>query len=249
MVDVQIEKGPLLHLIERLADNKYWLGRRYAEWCTAAPTLESAVAAAAMAQDEIGHARSHYPLFRHLTGVGVEPESRTVFHSMSYLDQPFSGWTDFVSANFLIDTALTILYESALESSYEDLRHRAQRIVGEEQVHWLHGKGWVRRLLGAGDAMRARLLDSLDRAWLHAVMWFGPSDDPEMLALWATGIVNASPDELRTAFLDRVGPILSTDADVPFAIRYSKRSGHWEIWKPLPWERWDSERYRLREEI
>jgi len=41
----------LYGLISRLADNKYFLGRRYAEWCSSAPTLESSVAAAAMAQD------------------------------------------------------------------------------------------------------------------------------------------------------------------------------------------------------
>ena len=51
-------------LLSSLADNKYVLGRRYAEWCTGAPMLESAVAAAAMAQDELGHARSFYPLLR-----------------------------------------------------------------------------------------------------------------------------------------------------------------------------------------
>ena len=55
-------------LLESLADNKYVLGRRYAEWCTGAPMLESAVAAAAMAQDELGHARSFYPLLRGFGG-------------------------------------------------------------------------------------------------------------------------------------------------------------------------------------
>ena len=45
-------------LVASLADNKSALGRRYAEWAVSAPTLESAVAAAAMAQDELGHARS-----------------------------------------------------------------------------------------------------------------------------------------------------------------------------------------------
>ena len=49
---------PVFELLSSLADNKYVLGRRYAEWCTGAPMLESAVAAAAMAQDELGHARS-----------------------------------------------------------------------------------------------------------------------------------------------------------------------------------------------
>src|SRR5215211_1956398 len=57
-------RGALYALLSTLADNKYVLGRRYVEWCTGAPMLESAVAAAAMAQDELGHARSFYPLLR-----------------------------------------------------------------------------------------------------------------------------------------------------------------------------------------
>ena len=57
-------REPMFALLRSLADNKYVLGRRYAEWCTGAPMLESAVAAAAMAQDELGHARSFYPLLR-----------------------------------------------------------------------------------------------------------------------------------------------------------------------------------------
>ena len=48
----------MVSLITSLADNKAALGRRYAEWAVSAPTLESAVAAAAMAQDELGHARA-----------------------------------------------------------------------------------------------------------------------------------------------------------------------------------------------
>ena len=49
-------------LISSYADNKGALGRRYGEWAVSAPTVEAAVAAAAMAQDELGHARSTYPV-------------------------------------------------------------------------------------------------------------------------------------------------------------------------------------------
>ena len=52
----------MISLIGSLADNKSALGRRYGEWAVSAPTVESAVAAAAMAQDELGHARSTYPV-------------------------------------------------------------------------------------------------------------------------------------------------------------------------------------------
>jgi len=47
-------QGVLLNLLLQLADNKYVLGRRYAEWVNSAPLLEAAVAAAAMTQDELG---------------------------------------------------------------------------------------------------------------------------------------------------------------------------------------------------
>ena len=60
-------------LVGSLADNKAALGRRYAEWAVSAPTLESAVAAAAMAQDELGHSRSTYPVLKAL-GVEVDDE-------------------------------------------------------------------------------------------------------------------------------------------------------------------------------
>ena len=54
----------MVSLVGSLADNKAALGPRYADWAVSAPTLESAVAAAAMAQDELGHARSTYPVLK-----------------------------------------------------------------------------------------------------------------------------------------------------------------------------------------
>src|ERR1700747_1568300 len=88
-------------LLARLADNKNFLGKHYAEWCAGAPTLESAVAAAAMAQDELGHARALYPLLRTLdpsAGDENAPETRSRFVNVAALDQPFAGWEDFVAA-------------------------------------------------------------------------------------------------------------------------------------------------------
>ena len=58
---VDAATATMISLIGSLADNKGALGRRYGEWAVSAPTIESAVAAAAMAQDELGHARSTYP--------------------------------------------------------------------------------------------------------------------------------------------------------------------------------------------
>jgi len=56
----------MVTLISSYADNKDALGRRYGEWAVSAPTVEAAVAAAAMAQDELGHARATYPVLAKL---------------------------------------------------------------------------------------------------------------------------------------------------------------------------------------
>jgi phenylacetate-CoA oxygenase PaaI subunit len=235
----QGEKSPLYRLIKRLADNKYWLGRRYAEWCTAAPTLESAVAAAAMAQDEIGHARSLYPLFRQFVGQDVEPEDISDFHSMACLDTPFSHWADFVAANFLVDSALSVLLLSATDSSYDDLRNRARRITGEEEVHWLHGRGWVRRLAAGPAQVHNALETSTDRVLPEVLMWFGRPDDQELRELPATGVLEALPDDLRGAFLSRVQPVITeAKLTLPSVPKPSSPS-------TLPWNTWDDERFRI----
>ena len=223
----------LFTLVQRLADNKYWLGRRYAEWCTAAPTLESAVAAAAMSQDEIGHARSHYPLFRQFVGRDIEPEDIDEFHSVSWLDESFGGWVEFVATNFLLDTALTVVYEAAQDSSYDDLRNRARRILGEETIHWLHGLGWVKRLARESEHTRAALQEALARIWVETIMWFGPDDDAHLSELVGRGVLRSTPSQLREVFLGRINPILqATDLE--------------QVADTLPWDRWDRVRFRLR---
>ncbi len=78
---VDAATATMISLIGSLADNKSALGRRYGEWAVSAPTIESAVAAAAMAQDELGHGRSTYPVLAKL-GVQREDEGLDAGHPM-----------------------------------------------------------------------------------------------------------------------------------------------------------------------
>jgi phenylacetate-CoA oxygenase PaaI subunit len=235
----------LFNLVARLADNKYFLGRNYAEWCSGAPTLESAVAAAAMAQDELGHARALYPLLRSLAphaGPEIEPETRTGFLRLSLLDQPFTDWMDFVAANFLTDTALTVVFEAAQASAYEPLAGRSRKVLQEEQLHATHGDAWVRRLAREGGAVRAACETALRRDWPETLCWFGPAGDDSPLL--SEGILDAGPDTLRTRFLAKVGPVLTAESlDLP--IHASAKRSHFELTEPLPWDRWDAATYRL----
>lgn len=205
-METETARVDLTNLIAGLADNKYFLGRRYAEWCTGAPTLESAVAAAAMAQDEIGHARSLYPLLQDLLGVSpeTEPETRTRFEVAAFLREPFKGWTDFVAANFIFDTALTVVLNAAKGSSLGALGQRARRIGEEEILHWLHGEGWTRRLARSGPGVRDEFSRSLARARAGAVGWF----DVAVPSLETDGILDAGRAELLEQYRDRVNPVL-----------------------------------------
>jgi phenylacetate-CoA oxygenase PaaI subunit len=240
----------LFGLIERLADNKFFLGRRYAEWCSGAPTLESGVAAAAMAQDELGHARAIYPLLRDQAPAGtdpreVDPDTRTRFLNVAALDDGFGGWPDFVAANFLLDTAFSILFEAAGRSSFEPLAARSRKVLQEEQVHALHGEAWVRRLARGVPAVREALDAALLSMWDEALCWFGPPD--EVGALAEAGVLDAAPDTLRERLLAVVGPTIVTSG-VGLPVRRAEDGEGWELTSPLPWSAWNASTYRLEAE-
>jgi len=227
-------REPMYALLSSLADNKYVLGRRYAEWCTGAPMLESAVAAAAMAQDELGHARSFYPLLRGFPSARdiVQMEEKgwqqRPTNAMSCLDRSFSNWSEFLATNLLVDTAFTTLLSAALNSPYEPLRQRAGKIVQEEAGHWVHGAGWARRA-------PAHLSAALAAVWDDAFTWFGQADDPVLVPLAQAGILSDTPDGLRRKLRARLEPLLD-EAEL----------GEPLFTRDLPWSRWDPSARRLR---
>src|SRR5947207_14859704 len=249
MPGTYIDHAALFGVLSSLADNKQAIGRRYAYWCNGAPALEAAVAAAAMTQDELGHARTLYPLLEDFTqgqaDLGqVEPMTRTLHYHLAYLDHDFQGWSDFVATNFLLDTALTTFFQAAQNSSYEPLRASSRKIVHEERIHLMHAEGWVRRLAKAGGAVRATLIASLQRLWDENLCWFRPNDDPIMQRLYREGIIDATPDELRDRYLKKIMHTLQgLDIEVPVSFNASNKQ--WELTGALPWERWNAVGRRL----
>ncbi len=229
-------RDPMFALLSSLADNKYMLGRRYAEWCTGAPMLESAVAAAAMAQDELGHARSFYPLLRGFPNANgrdvAQMEDRgwqqRSTNALACLDRSFRNWAEFLAANVLVDTAFTTLLSAALSAPYEPLRQRAAKIVQEEAGHWVHGAGWIRRA-------PAHLSSALAAVWDDALTWFGQADDPVLSPLAQAGILADNPEGLRRKLRARLEPLLD-EAEV----------GEPLFTRQLPWDRWDATTRRLR---
>jgi 1,2-phenylacetyl-CoA epoxidase catalytic subunit len=213
-------------LVGSLADNKAALGRRYAEWAISAPTLESAVAAAAMAQDELGHARSTYPVLKAL-GVERIDEDHSSGHPLALLDEQLPDWSSFIAANLLVDGVLTTFVAACADSSITQLAQRAKKILQEEGSHRVHAEAWAKRLLRSGERERANLLDRIEQTWVQAGRWPGPADDEGYRAALELGMVREGPGAQRermrrwlAQLLDAEGVSLTLDA-------------------PSDWSRWD----------
>src|SRR6266487_3120988 len=204
MIGTRVDNAALFAVLSSLADNKQAIGRRYAYWSNGAPALEAAVAAAAMTQDELGHARTLYPLledFAQAEPLQVEPMTRTLHYHLAFLDNDFQGWSDFVATNFLLDNA--------------------------------------------GGAVRAVLVASLNHLWDETLCWFGPDDDPAMQRLYQEGVIDATPAELRSRYLGKVIPTLSS-LEIAVPAGFDAATKRWQPTEPLPWSRWDAVGKRLR---
>jgi 1,2-phenylacetyl-CoA epoxidase catalytic subunit len=215
-------------LVGSLADNKAALGRRYAEWAVSAPTLESAVAAAAMAQDELGHARSTYPVLKALGA-----EDRGEGPPIALLDEPLPDWTAFIAANLLVDGVLTTFVAACAHSSIEAMAQRARKILQEEGSHRVHAEAWARRLCRSTPAERDGFVDRLHETWAHAGRWIGPADDAGFAAAVEQGMVGEGAAAQRERVRGWLTDLLATQ-EVEIAL---DDLGEWSGWDPAT-RRW-----------
>jgi phenylacetate-CoA oxygenase PaaI subunit len=231
--------APLVDLVTALADNKHALGLRYAEWCSSGPTIEAGVAATAMAQDELGHARVLYGLLEELPDSPRRSEhewSAADARTIAFVERGFSDWPHLIVANLMLDRVLAAVLETALDSRYLPLRQRARKIIEEERYHAIHGQSWLAQLAAEGPGVRAELAAALRDVWSDALCWFGPGDGGALRALVDAGVLTAAGDAVRRRFLAQLAPVL-TAAGVPAPLRGTGE--RWELAEPLPWDRWD----------
>jgi len=217
-------------LVSSLADNKAALGRRYADWAVSAPTLESAVAAAAMAQDELGHARSTYPV---LKALGTETDEVSGGdRRMKLLDSDLPDWNAFIAANLLVDGVLTTFVAACVDSSVEQMAARAKKILQEEGSHRVHGEAWAKRLC-RDEAQRDAFVARLQETWAEASRWLGPDDDPAYAAALEAGEVKQTAAHQRALIRDWLTAILAGEG-VSISLP-----------DPTDFSSWDPERRRL----
>ncbi|GAC1615829.1 MAG: hypothetical protein NVS9B1_25590 [Candidatus Dormibacteraceae bacterium] len=195
-------------LVLSLADCKQLLGLRYAEWCSATPTLEADIAAAAMGLDDIGHSRVLAGCLSELGPDPRGPERETdagAYRNVAFLDSPWTEWSQFVAANAVLDTAFTVMIEALVEGEVDLLRTRLRKMLQEERYHHLHGRSWLQEGVDAA---------TLEEAWTEARLWLGPPAEV------APG-TRTDGAELYRRFVARVGA--ERHPDLP----------DWTDWDPL----------------
>ena len=205
---VDAATATMVALIGSYADNKGALGRRYGEWAVSAPTVEAAVAAAAMAQDELGHARSTYPVLDKL-GHPRSDDGLDTSGALPLLVDELPDWASMIAANLVVDGILTTWIASARDSSIEPLAQRARKILQEEGAHKVHAESWAKRLCRGPD--RELLLRRIGEAWEQAAAWPGPDDDPGYNEAVAAGMLAYGPDEVRRQVRDWLTSLLARE--------------------------------------
>ena len=101
-----------------------------------------------MAQDELGHARSTYPVFKQL-GVDSDEDGFGGDKRLALLDDELPDWNAFIAANLLVDGVLTTFVASCVDTTLAPMAQRAKKILQEEGSHRAHGEAWARRLCAA----------------------------------------------------------------------------------------------------
>ena len=200
----------MVALISSYADNKGALGRRYGEWAVSAPTVEAAVAAAAMAQDELGHARSTYPVLAKLGHPRAE-DGLDTSGALPMLRDELPDWASMIAANLVVDGILTTWIAGARDSSIEPLAQRARKILQEEGAHKVHAEAWARRICRLGGEDRALLLRRIGEAWEQAARWPGPDDDPGYREAVAAGMLACGPAEVRAQVREWLAALLEAE--------------------------------------
>lgn len=192
-----------------LADAKRILGIRYSDWLLGAPSIETGIAAASMAQDEWGHARL---LYATLKDFGDDPtviehdRATEAYASAEALDAPLADWAEVTAAMALVDGAFSVALEGLMEGGYESIEGRLGKMLGEEEFHASLAEAWFRRIANGSDEGRDRMRAAAEAMVPSTLRFLAPDDDAHR-ALVEAGLCLSTP-ELLSRYVDRVGALL-----------------------------------------
>src|SRR5262245_24702464 len=179
-------KKPLVELLLSVADDKFILGHRNADWTGLAPILEEDIAFSSLAQDDLAHAMALYGFIAGLTGGEANriaygrPAAEFRCCELVELHDEFD-WSVAIVRQFVCDHFEQIRLGRLASSAFVPLRQLAARMLAEERLAIGHADQWIVRLGRAGEDSRRRIQAALVRLTPLAVGLFEPSAGVEQL--------------------------------------------------------------------
>jgi ring-1,2-phenylacetyl-CoA epoxidase subunit PaaC len=214
------EREAVEALLYRLADDEFVIADRYTDWQVRAPTVESDIAIANIAQDELGHARLWYDLledFGYSEPNLIWERNPETFRHSTLCELPFEegDWADAIVRSYFYDEAEHRRLKALEDSSYPRIHDRVGKVMGEEDYHREHAENWLRRLVG-GEEGRDRVQEAVDRLFPYALTLFEESEDDA--AIDDLGIRTRSLSDMREEWVETVTGTLTDigiDAHAP----------------------------------
>ena len=196
-----------------LRDSKQVLSRVMVSWMVRAPSLETDIVLAALAQEELGHAQVLAGIYnRNFAGNGDKEENADrvtlkdpVTHpAVRPFDRPQETWPEVVALLCLWDSAVTTMVDSLRSSAFGPLRHVAEKMCQEEANHWVFARAAAADLLARGPQVSESLRAACKRLLPEVDQWFREIADID--GLRRDGVV---ADGLPLAsYASKIGPIL-----------------------------------------
>lgn len=203
--------NPLLSYTLHLADNALILGHRNSEWCAHGPALEQDIALTNISLDLIGQARLFFQYAATLQGHNTTEDTlaycRDVpdFKNNLITELPNGNWAYTITRQFLFSEYQYCLYQHLQNSSNPTLASIAQKALKEVTYHIRWSAEWVIRLGDGTEESHRRMQTAVNNLWPYTGELFTPA--PYETAITTTGILNTTPQQLNTPWLQKVKTI------------------------------------------
>lgn len=132
--------------LEFLADNKFVLGDRLVEVGVSAPELQSALAAVALAQGELGHARHLYHWVQQANGASVEVTTETGKSLQEF--RSVENWIELMAAVLIVNAAAKVVFEEMRKADPQIVVQKTAKMSLEMEEHLVFSGEWGRRFAG-----------------------------------------------------------------------------------------------------
>lgn len=203
-------KTPLVELLLSIADDKFFLGHRVADWTGLAPILEEDIAFSSIAQDELAHALTLYEHIGRLTGREADAvaygRSADAYRCADLtLASDDLNWDAAIARQFFCDHFDLLRVGRLSRSSDAEIAGLARRIEAEERIHVEHVDHWIVQLGRAGGDPATRMQASLNRLAPSAVMLFEPTAglaDLERAGLYPDGAADGTTPDMFQRWRD-----------------------------------------------